>query len=112
VNSGLISCTATVAKYLGLPSNEIREAINIAVNGHLALGQTRSGELSEWKALAYGNATRNAFHAVDLARSGIHGPSTIFEGESGLSRQLKHPLNIDISEFGGQDGDFLIKSRI
>jgi 2-methylcitrate dehydratase len=100
VNYGLVSSTLAVGTLAGLNRDELVQAVNIAVNGHVALRQARAGELTEWKGLAFGNVCRNAVVAVDLAREGIQGPNPIFEGEVGFFNQLSGEFNLDPGAFG------------
>jgi 2-methylcitrate dehydratase len=88
VNYGLISATAGVGKLMGLSQTELAHAINIAINGHIALRQARAGQLSPWKGMAFGNVSRNAIVAAELAREGITGPAPIFEGRFGFYNQV------------------------
>ena len=105
---GLVSSTLAAGKLKGLTTDELEQAVNIAICGHIALYQSRRGELTEWKGIAFGNVARNALVAVEMADHGIHGPSPIFEGEAGLSNLLPYPISFDIDQFGGNDGSFAI----
>lgn len=108
VNYGLVSATLGVAKLLGLDRERMTHAVNIALNGHVALRQARAGELSEWKGMAFGNVDRNAVVAAELAREGIEGPAPIFEGEFGFFNQVSGEFDVDVYSFGGRDGAFKI----
>lgn len=108
VNYGLVSSTLAAGKLMGLSEAEFVQAVNIAVSGHIALYQSRCGELTEWKGIAFGNTVRNALVATKMARSGIHGPSEIFEGKAGFSNLLSHPVEFDPDAFGGNGGSYLI----
>ena len=103
VNYGLVSATLAAGKLAGLSRDELVQAVNVAVNGHVALRQARAGELTEWKGLAFGNVCRNAVVAIDLAREGIRGPHPIFEGEFGFFNQLSGEFDLDPETFG-EDG--------
>jgi len=100
VNYGLVSSTLAVGTLAGLSQGKLVQAVNVAINGHVALRQARSGELTEWKGLAFGNVCRNAVVAVDLAREGIQGPHPIFEGEFGFFNQLSGEFDLDPGTFG------------
>lgn len=108
VSWGLVASALGAGTLMGLSKDELVQSINIALAGHLALRQSRAGEISEWKGLAFGNAVRNAFVAIELAREGIHGPSEIFEGEFGLYSHLSHPPELNVEDFGGRQGEFRI----
>jgi len=81
-----------------LTQDQTCQAINIAVNGHIALRQVRSGKLSAWKGSSAANAARNAVFCARLARYGMEGPSSIFEGKMAtngdymICRSLTKPL--------------------
>ena len=64
--------------------------------------------LSDWKGLSDAEAGRNAVFAALLARSGLTGPSPIFEGTSGFFKQVTGPANIDVGSFGGRGAQFRI----
>lgn len=104
VNYGLMSSTLAAAKLMGLTREEMTQALNIAINGHIALRQARSGELSEWKGIAFGNVGRNAVVAAELASEGVEGPAPIFEGEFGVFNQLTEAFSINTDAFGGNKG--------
>lgn len=99
VNYGLVSATAGVGKLLGVSQQTLTQAINIALNGHIALRQARAGELSPWKGMAFGNAARNAIVAVELAQEGITGPAPIFEGTFGFFEQVSGSFDLDIASW-------------
>lgn len=108
VNYGLVSATLGVAKLMGLSETEMTHALNVALNAHVALRQARSGELSEWKGMAFANVDRNAVVAAELAREGIEGPAPIFEGEFGFFTQVSGEFELDVDAFGGRGGNFKI----
>lgn len=108
VNYGLVSVALASSRLMGLNANEMKEAVNIALNGHIAMRQVRAGELSMWKGASFANAARNAVFASLLARGGMTGPSPIFEGEMGFFKQVSGPFQIDINSFGGMNGKFKI----
>lgn len=108
VNYGLVSVPLAVGTLMELSVTEMTHAVNIALNGHVALRQARSGELSEWKGIAFSNVARNAVVAAELARNGIEGPSPIFEGTFGFFNQVSGDFSLDPVSFGGNDGEFRI----
>lgn len=95
-------------KLMKLTREQMVEAVNIAVGGHLALNQTRVQALSNWKGLADGNAARNAVFAATLAAEGLTGPSPIFEGNAGFFKHVSGPFTVDTSHFGGAGRPFRI----
>jgi 2-methylcitrate dehydratase len=73
-----------VGKIMDLTASQMGHAISLALAPNLALRQTRHGALSSWKGCAGANAVRNAIFAASLAKHGVEGPSSIFEGKQGL----------------------------
>jgi len=97
-----------VGKLMGLSHSQLTHAVNIAINDHVPMAQTRVQALSDWKGLSDAEASRNAVFAAMLARAGITGPSPIFEGRSGFFQQVTGPATLEISGFGGKTNEFRI----
>lgn len=95
-------------KLMRMPAPQLVQAVNLSINSHLALNQTRVQELSNWKALADADAARNAVFSTQLARAGLTGPAPIFEGMAGFFPQVSGPFAVDTREFGGHGGAFRI----
>jgi 2-methylcitrate dehydratase len=95
-------------KLMNLSAEQLAQAVNIAINGHIAMNQTRVQVMSDWKGLADAESGRNGVFAALLARAGITGPAPIFEGNAGLFKQVSGPFAIDVDKFGGRHGTFLI----
>lgn len=108
VNYGLVSSALGAGKLMDLSNEELIQAINLAINGHVALRQARAGKLSEWKGIAFSNASRNAVFAAELAKENVQGPAPIFEGKFGFFNQLTGEFSLDFEEFGGRNGEFKI----
>ena len=109
VNFVTVSATMAVGKLLRLSKTQLVHALGMALNGHIALRQVRSGELSSWKGASAANASRNAVFCAYLARHGMTGPSSIFEGEMGFFNQVSGPFELDTRRFGNREnGDFHI----
>ena len=70
-------------------------AIAIAGTSLNALRVTRTGELSNWKGLAYPATAFGATHAAFLAARGITGPREVFEGNKGFMDAIAGPFEID-----------------
>jgi 2-methylcitrate dehydratase len=60
---------------MNLSPAQLTHAVNIAVNDHVPMAQTRVQMLSDWKGLSDGEAGRNAVFAAILARAGLTGPA-------------------------------------
>ncbi|WP_116135985.1 MmgE/PrpD family protein [Trinickia diaoshuihuensis] len=95
-------------KLMRLPTTQLVQAVNLSINSHLAVNQTRVQQLSNWKALADADAARNAVFSTELARAGLTGPAPIFEGTAGFFAQVSGPFDIDTAGFGGRGGSFRI----
>jgi 2-methylcitrate dehydratase len=104
--TGVISCAMGSSKILGLPYEQMLQAINLAITPNIALNQTRRGELSMWKGCAVPNAARNAVFAALLAKEGMTGPSPVFEGAAGFFKAVSGPFQLE--EFGGNGRPFRI----
>lgn len=104
-----IAMAAAASRLMQLGEAQTEQAINLALNGHIAMRQVRSGTLSDWKGCSAANAARNAVFAAQLARHGMTGPAPIFEGKMGVFAQVTGPFELDIDAFGNaQNGDFAI----
>ena len=95
-------------KLMKLNPDKLEQAVNLALNDHISLGQTRTQALSDWKGIADGEAGRNAIFAAMLARGGLTGPAPIFEGRLGFSHLVAGPADVDVGTFGRRGIPFLI----
>jgi 2-methylcitrate dehydratase len=95
-------------KLMKLPPDRLAQAVNLAINDHIPLAQTRVQTLSDWKGLADAEAGRNAVFAALLARGGLTGPAPIFEGHSGFFQQVSGPADVDTADFGRRGVPFRI----
>jgi 2-methylcitrate dehydratase len=108
VNYGLVSSSLAASKLMGLNLARATHSVNIALNGHLAMRQVRTGELSMWKGASFANAARNGVFAAILAREGMTGPAPIFEGEMGFFKQVSGPFDLNVEGFGGRGGGYKV----
>ncbi len=106
VTYGALSTALLAGKLWGLDENQLEHALGLAGVCNITTRQTRTGQISDWKACAFANAGRNGVFAADLARRGLTGPNEIFEGPKGLMNQLDIPGAKDV--ILGSDGDFMI----
>lgn len=97
-------------KLMKLDRERLTQAVNIAINDHVPLAQTRTQTLSDWKGIADANAVRNAVFSAMLARGGLTGPAPIFEGHSGFFQSVTKPVTIDTGAFGGAGVPFRVES--
>jgi len=95
-------------KLMKLPPDRLMQAVNLAINDHIAMGQTRAQTLSDWKGLADAEANRNAVFAAMLARGGLTGPAPIFEGRKGFFRLVSGPGDVNVDGFGRRGTPFRI----
>jgi 2-methylcitrate dehydratase len=85
---GAFSTALACAKLMKLDEHRTRHAINIAGVAGMGMRQSRVGELSHWKGVAFANAARHGVYSALLARAGMTGPAPIFEGQMGFEKQL------------------------
>ena len=97
VTQGAYAVAAGVSKALGLDAVRTASAIAISGTSLNALRVTRTGELSNWKGLAYPFMSFCALHTVFLAREGITGPLEVFEGNKGFMDAVAGRFEIDWS---------------
>jgi 2-methylcitrate dehydratase len=95
-------------KLMKLSREKLVEAVNLAINDHIPMGQTRTQINSDWKGLADAEAARNAVFATLLARRGLTGPAPIFEGRKGFFQLVSGSADVDVGAFGGHGTQFRI----
>ncbi len=95
---GAFAVAAGASKALGLDHTKTVNALAIGGTAFNALRVTRTGELSNWKGLAYPNMAFGVIHSVFLAMRGITGPSEVFEGNKGFMESIAGPFEIDWSQ--------------
>jgi 2-methylcitrate dehydratase len=105
---GLPAVALATGRLMKLTPEQLTHAVGLAINDHIPLGLTRTGDLSEWKGVAVAEAGRNAVFATRLARAGLTGPAPIFEGKTGMFQQVTGAADIDVASFGGRDRPFRI----
>ncbi len=106
VTYGALSTALLAGKLWDLTEDQLEHALGLAGVCNITTRQTRTGQISDWKACAFANAGRNGVFAADLARRGMTGPHEIFEGPKGLMHQLDIPGAGDV--LLGRNGDFMI----
>ncbi|MCK6483632.1 MAG: MmgE/PrpD family protein [Phycisphaerae bacterium] len=81
-------------------------ALGLAGVCNIATRQTRTGQISMWKACAASNAARGGVLAANLARRGFTGPHEIFEGPKGVFKMLTGgPFDV---ELGSRSAGYMI----
>ena len=106
--ASLPAVALAAGKLMKLDAARLAQAVNLAVNDHIPMAQTRVQTLSDWKGLADAEAARNAVFAAQLARGGLTGPAPIFEGNSGFFKQVSGPATVDVAAFGRRGVPFRI----
>jgi 2-methylcitrate dehydratase len=109
VNFTMVGAAAAVGRLMGLGEEALANALAMAVVPHVAMRQTRVGELSMWKGAAAADACRQAVYACMLAEQGVTGPSQPFEGEMGFFNQVSGPFTLE--EFTDEP-DMILKTYI
>ncbi len=90
------SAAATATKLFGLPAAQIAQALAIAGSHACTLAAVRKGKLSMWKGAAEAMAAKNGTFAALLARAGMTGPLTIFEGYGGYREVVTGVLDGEV----------------
>jgi 2-methylcitrate dehydratase len=106
VTYGAFSATLGASKLWGLTTEQMVHAQGLAGVCNIATRQTRTGQISMWKACAFSNAARNAIFAANLARQGFTGPHEIFEGPKGVFKLLTG-RKFDVA-LGTKSGGYMI----
>jgi 2-methylcitrate dehydratase len=92
---GAFSTALLASKLYGLSVEQTVHALGLAGVCNFATRQTRTGQISDWKACAFSNAARNGVFAAYLARQGLTGPHEIFEGPKGLFNMVTGPFELE-----------------
>ena len=80
--------TAGLGALLGLPVSTTYHALNQSVLLAFSPRQTRTGDMTSWKAFVPGYSGKLAIEAMDRAMRGEASPSPVYEGESGVIAYL------------------------
>ena len=92
---GAFAVAAATAYSLGLDAEKTANAIAIAATAYNALRVTRTGNLSNWKGLAFPSTGWTSVHSAFLAMRGITGPEEVFEGNKGFKETISGDFKID-----------------
>lgn len=95
---GAFGSAAGAAYALGMDAEKTANAIAIAGTAYNALRVTRTGNLSNWKGLAFPSTGWTSTHSAFLAMRGITGPEAIFEGNKGFKETISGDFTIDWSK--------------
>jgi len=92
---------------LDLSTQQMADAIAIAVSANVATRQTRAGELAMWKGCATAAAAKAGLFAAQLAKAGMTGPTAAFEGRHALWEQVTGAF--ELGALGSADRPFAIE---
>ncbi len=90
------SAAAAAAKLFALPAAQIAHALTIAGSHACTLAAVRKGKLSMWKGVAEAMAAKTGTFAALLARAGMTGSLSIFEGNGGYREVVTGVLDEDV----------------
>jgi 2-methylcitrate dehydratase len=105
-----VAAVAGLSKLLRLNREQVINAISLALVPNIALRETRSGELSMWKAGAAADASRKATFATILAKHGLTGPSKPFSGRLGFINVVAR--DFDITNFEKFDTNGILRTSL
>ena len=111
VNFCSLGTAVAAGKLWGLSHERLAHCISIAAVANNELGQTRTGRLSMWKAVATGEAGRAGVFAASLARKGMEGPYLPFEGKNGWCKQVAHK-QVTLDPMGGKGVRFGVQNSL
>ena len=80
----VLGVAAGAGLLLGLSTEQMGDALAIAITSSVPTRQTRAGELAMWKGCATAAAARSGVFAALLAKHGMTGPTEAFEGFNGV----------------------------
>ena len=103
----VLGVAAGVGKLLGLNTDQMGDALAIAITSSVPTRQTRSGELAMWKGVATAAAARAGVFAALLAKEGMTGPTAAFEGRHGVWEQVTGAFKL--GRLGGEGVPFGIE---
>jgi 2-methylcitrate dehydratase len=92
---------------MGLSSDQLANAVGLAVVANICLRETRTGHISNWKGFAGPNGSRSGVYSALLAQEGITGPPKPFEGRAGFMKQLNTPF--ELGALGGGEIPFKVE---
>ena len=88
-------------RLMRLSAEVLTQAVNLAINGHIAMNQTRVQTLSDWKGVADAEATRAGVFAARLARAGLYAVLSVTSDEALKAVALNVPPKTTLEIVGG-----------
>jgi 2-methylcitrate dehydratase len=86
--TSVVASACAAGRAMRLTTEQLGNAIAIAVTSNIATRQTRRGHLSMWKGVASPYAAQCGLLAASLARQGMTGPEEPFDGANGFAEQV------------------------
>jgi 2-methylcitrate dehydratase len=81
---GVLGTILGAGKLMKLTDQELKNAVGIGIAANNTLEVARLGDLSMWKGVAQAYGCHNAVQACQMAREGVTGPNSVFDGPNGF----------------------------
>ena len=95
-----MSVAAGSAKLLGLDAERTANAIAAAAADNVSLAAVHAEPVSNWKGISPAITGMRAVYTTLLARRGIRGPKSLFEGPHGLVQLFDQPIDFHTADRG------------
>ena len=95
-----MSVAAGSAKLLGLDAEHTADAIAISAADNVSLAAVHAEPVSNWKGISPAITGMRAVYTTLLARRGISGPKSLFEGPHGLVQLFDQPIDFHTADRG------------
>ncbi len=93
-----ISVAAGAAKLLALDTEQTANAITAAAADNVSLGVVHAEPVAHWKGISPAITGMRAVYTTMLARRGITGPRSLFEGPHGLVQLFEQPIDLHTND--------------
>jgi 2-methylcitrate dehydratase len=93
--AGAYAVASGASRILGMDAEKTAHAIAISGVRQNPLFVTRVGQISNWKGFAYGGGAHTVLHSTFLAKRGVTGPLSLFEGQSGVFDSVTGEFELD-----------------
>jgi 2-methylcitrate dehydratase len=93
-----MSVAAGSAKLLGLDAEHTADAIAISAADNVSLAAVHAEPVSNWKGISPAITGMRAVFATLLARRGITGPKSLFDGPHGLVQLFDQPIDFHTAD--------------
>ncbi|HYC36022.1 MAG TPA: MmgE/PrpD family protein [Usitatibacter sp.] len=109
--AGVFGAAAAAAKLLGLSSQQTAHAIGIAGSQASGINEYLSNSSSA-KCIHTGWSAHAGILAARLAKGGMTGPMSVFEGRDGILRAYGHPEGCDVAQLTADLGTRWESTRV